>query len=223
MSETQQTTDEAGVARTETGEIAEPETSTTTETKQEDGTFQPKETSEKKEGSLINEGPDGAPEAYADFKVPDGFTLDPEVSKEAGTIFKDLNLTQDSAQRLVDFYVSKTQEAAQQPFKTWENMQKEWRDAVAKDTEIGGKLAEVKTTVSRAIDSLGDAKLASDFREAMDITGAGNHPAFVKAFYRLARQVTEGGHVQGGKPSPLGQQAPGERRSLAQNLYPSLP
>lgn len=222
MSETQPTTDEAGVARTETGEIAQQETSTTETPKEEAGTSQPKKTSEEKE-SLINEGPDGAPEAYADFKVPDGFTLDAEVSKEAGTIFKDLNLSQDSAQRLVDFYVSKTQEAAQQPFKTWENMQKEWRDAVSKDQEIGGKLAEVKTTVSRAIDSLGDAKLAADFREAMDITGAGNHPAFVKAFYRLARQVTEGGHVQGGKPSPLGQQAPGERRSLANNLYPNLP
>ena len=33
-------------------------------------------------------------------------------------------------------------------------------------------------------------------REALDITGAGDHPAVVKAFYKLAQMVNEGTHVQ---------------------------
>ena len=57
----------------------------------------------------------------------------------------------------------------------------------------------------------------------MNVTGAGNHPAFVRAFWKLAQQVTEGGHVAGRGPSPEGQKAPGEMpRTAASTLYPNL-
>jgi hypothetical protein len=39
----------------------------------------------------------------------------------------------------------------------------------------------------------------------MNLTGAGDHPAFVKAFNKLAAFVTEGSHVTGKGPSDLGQ------------------
>src|SRR3974390_2103196 len=81
--------------------------------------------------SLINEpAHSGAPEAYADFSVPDGMELDGEVSKEAGTIFKELNLTQDQGQRLVDFYNKTNKEAFAAPFKVWEDKQKEWAETI---------------------------------------------------------------------------------------------
>jgi hypothetical protein len=58
----------------------------------------------------------------------------------------------------------------------------------------------------------------------MDLTGVGDHPAFVEAMYVLAQRYTEGTHVQGGNPSPLGQSRPGAaaRPTLAEAMYPNL-
>jgi hypothetical protein len=177
--------------------------------------------------SLLNKdskaAPDGAPEAYADFRVPEGFALDEEVSKEAGALFKGLNLSQDQAQSLVDFYTKQTREAFEAPFNAWKDTQDKWISEVKADPEIGGRLDQVKATVSRAIDGLGDPKLAADFRQAMDYTGAGNNPAFIRAFYKLAQKVTEGGAVQGRNPSAFGQKEPGAAPpSTAKALYPNL-
>lgn len=185
---------------------------------------------EKKDGeSLLNEGekkPEtkpGAPEKYEPFTVPEGYTLDEKVATEAGTLFKELGLSQASGQKLIDMYVSKTTEAANAPYEAYKELRSEWQTAAKADPEIGGKLPEVKATVSKAIDSLGDAKLATEFREAMDLTGAGDHPAFIKAFYKLAQRAVEGKGVQGGGPSKFGQQAPGTGpRSAAAAMYPNL-
>jgi len=167
----------------------------------------------------------GAPDKYEEFNVPDGYTLDPEVATAAGELFKGMNLTQGNAQKLVDFYVTKTQEAFNAPFRAYQDMVEGWVKEVKAHPEIGGKLDQVKATVASAIDSLGDASLARDFRKAMDLTGAGNHPAFVRVFYKLAQMVTEGNAVAGKGPSPHGQAAPGQstRPSLAQAMYPTLP
>jgi hypothetical protein len=105
----------------------------------------------------------------------------------------------------------------------WQETQEQWVKEVKADPELGPRLNEVKTTISRAIDGLNNPKLARDFREAMDFTGAGNNPAFIRAFYKLAQMVTEGGHVAGGGPSAAGQKRAGEMPSAAQAMYPNLP
>lgn len=175
--------------------------------------------------SVLNKDePKGAPDKYEAFKVPDGFVLAPEVATEVGTLFKELGLSQIDAQRLIDFHTAKTAAAAEAPMKAYTEQRQAWRDAVAADPEIGSKLSEVKSTVSRALDGLGDPKLASDFRAAMDLTGAGDNPAFIKAFYKLAQKVTEGRSVTGSNPSGAGQRAPNAGpRSAASALYPNLP
>lgn len=190
---------------------------------QTQGSQDQKSTEPAKDGkSLLNEGTKpaadvAAPEAYADFTLPDGFEANDEIMTEAKTVFKDLNLPQASAQRLVDMYAKVSQTAAEAPFKLWQDTQADWVSKVKADPEIGGKLDQVKATISKAIDGLGDSKLASDFREAMDYTGAGNNPAFIRAFYRLASKITEGSHVSG---APGGQTA--KPRSAASAMYPNL-
>jgi hypothetical protein len=227
MSETAATTPE-GVARTPTGEIAsqtqttDPKATTgqtsTTSTETPSLANQPGE-------SLANQKTQegGAPEAYATWTVPEGFTIDETVSKEISGIFKGLNLSQEQGQKLVDFYTAKTAESANQPYQVWQETQEQWIKEVKADRELGPRLNEVKTTISRAIDGLNDPKLARDFREAMDYTGAGNNPAFIRAFWKLAQMVTEGGHVAGGGPSAQGQRRQGESPSAARAMYPNLP
>jgi hypothetical protein len=149
--------------------------------------------------------------------------LDEGVSKEISGIFKGLNLSQEQGQKLVDFYTAKTAESANEPYKVWQETQEAWVKEVKNDPQLGPRLNEVKTTISRAIDGLNDPKLARDFREAMDYTGAGNNPAFIRAFWKLAQVVTEGGHVAGGGPSAAGQRRANEAPSAARAMYPNLP
>lgn len=138
-------------------------------------------------------------------------------------MFKAMGLNQENAQKLVDFYVNKTMESANEPYKYWQETQEKWVKEVKSDPVLGPRLNEVRTTISRAIDGMNDPKLAREFREAMDYTGAGNHPAFIRAFYKLAQSVTEGRHVVGNGPSPASQRRAGEVPSAAQAMYPNLP
>ena len=167
----------------------------------------------------------GAPEKYEDFKVPEGFELDKDVAGEFGAIAKKNNVTQSGAQELVDFYVKQVREAVDAPMNFYMDRQQEWRKEIDQDAEIGGsRLNGTKASIGKLIDSLGDAKLSDSFREAMDYTGAGNHPAVVRFLARVAQRLTEGGPVRGGGPSPEGQRVPGSGSpSAAQAIYPNLP
>ena len=177
--------------------------------------------------SLLNQqdAAPGAPEKYEAFTAPEGFEIPEEQHKEISELFKGLGISQENGQKLVDFYAKNMIEAADSPYKVWGETQKGWMDEIKADPEIGHKLPEVRATVSRAIDGLGDPKLAAAFREAMDLTGAGSNPAFIRAFYKLAQKVTEGTHVEGRGPSPHGQAKGGtnQRPPAAKALYPDLP
>jgi ribosomal protein L10 len=137
---------------------------------------------------------------------------------KATGMFKELGLSQANAQKLVDFYAEQSRQAAEAPVAYYREMQDQWVSEIRADPEIGGKLDVVRNTVARAIDGLGDPKLASDFRAAMDLTGAGNNPAFIRAFYKLAQKVTEpSSHVSGAPPAQA--QKP---RTAASAIYPNL-
>lgn len=251
MSETQLANDPA--ARTETGEIIDqakapltekaPETKADTKTpltsSNEDTKTQPEtkdlSTDKKPEPSLLNaedKKPDDKKPApnlgdYKPFTVPEGYELNPEVATEASTLFKEMGLNQDQAQKLVDFYGKQVQSrdttstAAAET--AWSETNKAWQTETLADPDLGPNIGKVKETISRALDSLGDAALTKDFKQVMDMTGAGNHKSFVKAFYKLAQAATEGRHVKGTGPTVEGQRAPGQGKpSAAQALYPTL-
>jgi hypothetical protein len=121
--------------------------------------------------------------------------------------------------------------AAKAPADTYEATRTEWQAKVKSDPDLakavnGDKtgLDAVKLDIGRALNALNDPTLAADFKSAMDLTGAGDHPAFVKALWRLSSFVTEGKHVNGSGPSVHGQRAPGGtgRPTPAAALYPNL-
>jgi len=201
-----------------------PKTETTTETKP----TETKAPDAPKDGkSLLNEkGPEvGAPEKYADFKVPEGYTLDGEVASEAQALFKKANVSQAHAQELVDFYIKQSKQAFEAPFNAYMDKRQSWRDEINADATIGGsKLNGVKVSIGRLIDSFGDAKVAEAFRDAMDFTGAGDNPAVVRGLFELSKRLTEGTAVRGNGPATTGMREPGQGApSVAQAMYPHLP
>lgn len=229
MSETPLPNDAA--ARSPTGEILEPsqikpaEATPTTPTTPSETTTPTTPTEPKAEDKTPATG---APETYADFKAPENYTLDPKMIEAAAPVFKELGLTQDQAQKLVDLQAKLALDAAKAPQETYEALRKEWRTAAETHPELKGKLqpgGEVSVTMGKALDALGDAKLAADFRQAMDSTGVGDNPAFIRAFYKFAQAFTEGTHVSGKGPAPTGQVDPTKpaKPSPAQAMFPNLP
>lgn len=223
-------------ARTETGELKDglstqqtPENQQTTTAKEagseKDQTQEGKkpEEGEKKADDKKAEGP---PEKY-EFKAPEGYELNEKVVEEATAIFKDLNLSQEQANKLFDFYAKQITAVSEAPFDTYENMRADWRKEAGADKEIGdgaeGLKPEVRAAISKSIDALGP-DLAKAFRTAMDLTGVGDNPTFVKAINAWSKFITEGRHVNGGSPSKAGQVPPGQaQKSAASTLFPNLP
>lgn len=74
--------------------------------------------------------PEGAPESYEAFTVPEGFQMDEGRMTEASTLFKELNLTQAQAQKAIDVYckLAKDQETAQA--NQLMDARKEWRSSI---------------------------------------------------------------------------------------------
>lgn len=228
MSEQSQTTSE-GTQTTEGQTTQTDQTSQSTTTGD-----QSTQTTPPKEPSLLNkdEKTEAAkpviPEKYADFKLPDGVKLDDKTLGEATTLFKELGLPQEGAQKLVDFHTKALASAAQSPVDEYANMVKGWGEKTSADPDIGPRMKEIKATIGKAYDALvaaaGDKgpamrETVAEFKSIMDLTGVGNHLSFVKTFAALASAVVEGKHVAGSGPSSFGQGQQGGRPSAAEALY----
>ncbi len=221
-------------ARSPTGEILEPSQIPTAALKP--STAAPAETSTSTTPAPTDGKPapttaTGAPETYADFTAPEGYTLDKSAIDAFVPIAKELGLTQEAAQKLVGFHTAQMIEAAKAPAATYEATRNDWQAKVKADPDLakavnGDKvgLEAVKLDIGRALTAMGDPQLAGEFKSAMDLTGAGDHPAFVKTLWKLAQFATEGKHVNGAGPSPHGQQAPGTaaKPTPAAAMYPNL-
>lgn len=204
-------------ARNPDGSIKDPALAATTPT--DPAKTEPAKTEPAKEPAKA----DVVPEKY-EFKPPEGYEVDPKFAEEAGGVFKELGLTQAAATKLFDMYAAKVLDAANAPLRAYEDIREGWRKEVVADKALGnGKddiRPEVKASIASAIDSL-PKDVAESFREAMSLTGAGDNPAFIRAFYELSKTFNEGKPVSGRNPAPVNR--PGTAVTPAQAMYPNLP
>ncbi|MEP8720217.1 peptidase [Enterobacter kobei] len=142
---------------------------------------------------------EGAPEKY-EFKAGEGVELDTEALKDFEPVARDLNLTNEQAQKLVDAYPKILAGVQQRQAEAWQAQTEQWAADVKADKEIGGdKLTANLSAAQRALEQFGDPEL----KEYLDSTGLGNHPALVKAFIKVGKAMSEdkvvtGGHESGG-------------------------
>jgi len=183
---------------------------------------EPKEGDPKPEDKSKDPPAEGAPEKYADFKVPEGFKFDEKALTEATAAFKELGLTQEGAQKLVDTYAKNTQQAIEAPYKQWADLQKEWLGDI--HDRFGSKAETVRTDISKAIDSALPPSLARAFRGALDLTGAGTNPDVVEALSIMFKPFVEGPSIKPGGISPEANKAPNApvAPSIAEAMYPHL-
>jgi hypothetical protein len=161
-----------------------------------------------------NAKPAGAPEKYEDFTLPDGLTIPDDVKASALTLFKDLNLSQEAAQKLIDFQMGVEQKAAADLKKHWDTTHETWVKGFREDKEIGGENEKQSLAYAKAA-------LASEFatpalKEALEVTGAGNHPEVIRLLARLGKAVSDDKSVLAGKAK--GDQS----KDPAKKLFPSF-
>lgn len=140
-----------------------------------------------------------APEKY-EFKAPEGQQFDPEFLNVYSETAKELNLSQENAQKLID-KVSPVLE--KQQLAKIEAVRTEWAEASKGDKEFGGDKLDVNIGVAKqSLDKFGTPAL----KEFLNITGLGNHPEMIRFFYRVGKDLSPdafvGGHKEGDKPGP---------------------
>lgn len=138
--------------------------------------------------------PIGAPEAY-DLKAPEGSQgFDTEAFAIAEPVLRELNLTNEQAQKVVDVYPALMQRAADEAGKSIiadvVAQRAAWETASRADPEIGGTPehhATVINTAAKALDKFGGA----EFRSFLNETGLGNHPDMIRFAFRAGSAISE--------------------------------
>lgn len=176
----------------------------TTETKQVEGEEKTQE--EKPEDK---EKIQGAPEKYADFSLPEGLAIDAERTAEFSTVAKELNLTQDQAQKLVDLQSKMALESQSKALLDYEKTVNEW--AAESKKVLGHDYKEKLALSAKAIDSLLPPEDAKELREFFKLSGLGNHPQLNKLFYSLGKSMSEDSFVTSG--------ASGGEKTAAEIMY----
>ncbi|EBS5434783.1 peptidase [Citrobacter freundii] len=150
---------------------------------------------------------EGAPEKY-EFKPAEGQELDAAALEQFEPIARELNLTNEQAQKMVDLYGTKIMPMVQQQqVEAWQKTTEQWAADVKADKEIGGdKLTGNLSAAQRALAQFGTPEL----KEYLEGTGLGNHPELVKAFVKVGKAMSEDGMVTGKESG---------QRSAAEVLY----
>lgn len=139
-----------------------------------------------------------APIEYAEFKAPEGVTLDPELTTEFKTFASENKLNQDSAQKMVDMGVKLQAKFADTIKTNIEKTQAQWLSETEADKEIGGdKLKENVAVANKALGAFGTPALIQLLKD----TGLANHPEVIRAFYKAGKTISEDNLVTGSKDS----------------------
>lgn len=154
----------------------------------------------------------GAPEQY-EFKAPEGKGFDPEVIAAYSTVAKELDLPQDSAQKILDALAPKVAERFEA--RQAEALAKYKSDLIEQtktDKELGGeKLSERIAVAEKALAKFGNDELRTLLKES----GLANHPEVIRAFYKAGQAISEDRFVPGGKEPAKSSANP------AKALYPT--
>ena len=165
-------------------------------------------TNEKPEGEKETEGdsgkqeenkeekPAGAPEKYEAFTVPEGFKIDDSAVKEFGDLARELNLTQESAQKLVDYQV-KFQQAN---YARLDELNKKQSEEWAAETMKAFKKEDLADA------RRGFKSAPKEVQQMLATCGFDNHKAFVDFFMRVGKSLKEDkfetGKGRGGSDKP---------------------
>ena len=164
---------------------------------------------EDKEGGDKSGADAGAPETYGDFKIPDEMKIDSEQLTQFHDIARKFNLTQESAQELVDMQVGFSKDVLAKNVEIWKETTAGWLKESKADAEIGGQKYEESIEVSqRALKQFGTSALV----ELLETYGLGNHPEMIRFTSRVGAALGEDKIVSGGGSGD-------QQKSVAERIF----
>lgn len=150
-----------------------------------------------------------APDKY-EFKAPEGQELAPAVMGKFEALARELNLSQDQAQKFVSEVAP---ELAKAQTDAKDQIVSQWTAAAKTDKEFGGaNLTENLAIAKQALETFGTPELTKLLNE----TGLGSNPELIRAFYRAGKQISQSKLVAG-TVAPQTQ-----NQSAASKLYPGM-
>lgn len=139
-----------------------------------------------------NKPAEGAPEKY-DFKFDEGKTVDAGILDVYSEVAKELNLTQDAAQKMLSKLAPVIEGKQLQQIEAVKN---EWTQASVADKEFGGdKLQENLQVAEKALSTFGTDQL----RALLKDSGLANNPEVIRFMYRTGKAISEDSFVSGNK------------------------
>lgn len=180
----------------------------------------PEETKAEPAKSILDEGENEegadkaqpkAPEAYEDFKMPEGVQVDTEALTEFAPLAKELNLSQEQAQKLVDLYAKAVVKGGDQQVQAWNAVVDKWTAELKADAEFGGGNLKANTGMAvKALKQFGTPEL----RQYLDQTRIVNNPELFKFLARVGKAISEDKALDGGPAKA--------EVSAAHKLYPNM-
>lgn len=145
------------------------------------------------------------------IEVPEGIEVDEGLRDKFLEVANKHGLTRETAAALVELQAEAMKAASEKGSELWHQTQEQWRKEVEADKEIGGKQLEPNLArIQKLVDRFG----GDEVRQAFDLTGMGNNPAFIRFMSKVATHFDEG--------QPLSGNPPGEATDRASVLYPSM-
>lgn len=147
---------------------------------------------------------DGAPEQYEDFSAPEGTAFDPETISEFGDVARDLDLSQDQAQSVLDRMAPVMHQRQQAQLQA---ISEQWQTEALADTEIGGDgHDEYMAVANKGFDGLD-----SEFQKLLKDSGFGNNKHMIKLLHERGEALSEDDIITGGSGNS------GQRKSFYPN------
>ena len=212
MTEAPTTTNEAAVITQESAKADVTSTETGKTQQVADATTTGSTDGDTKEATKTEEVKTGAPEKY-EFKAPEGRNFDNEVINTFSEVAKELNLSQESAQKVLDRVGPKMVERQMAEL---EAIRKGWIDSSKVDKEFGGDAIDVNmSTAKKALDAFGTPEL----KTLLNQSGLGNHPEVIRFFFRAGKSISEDTFVGATNGSGSAKGQPRDFASQASVMY----
>lgn len=149
------------------------------------------DTSSAKQEDANKKSVSAAPEKY-EFTAGKDQELDKEAVAAFEPIARELGLSNEQAQKIVDVYGSKIMpQIMKQQNEAWQQQTVEWAETIKADKELGS--VESIGNAQKAMDQFGTPEL----KQYLNDSGLGNHPELFRIFSKIGKAMSEDGFVSG--------------------------
>lgn len=141
---------------------------------------------------------DKVPESYSDFNLPEGVVVDEAALGDFQGLAKELNLSQEKAQKVIDLYTKTQQGGLEKQKSDWQGVIDGWDKDSQADKEFGGDAFKGNMGIAnKAFKQFGN----DAFKDALVTSGMGNHPELIRFMIAVGKGMSEDKFNDGGSPT----------------------